>query len=67
MQALAARCEELRARTGNPPLERQFYRDITNTRNAKIVCIVIVINYIIIFIVQSCQFPSILVSKPENL
>ena len=48
-------------------LEQQFYKDITNTRNAKIVCIVIVLQLsliIMFFIVESCQFPSVLVSKP---
>jgi hypothetical protein len=44
-------------------LERQFYKDITNTRNAKIVYVFIV-HSCNVFIVQSCQLPSVLVSKP---
>jgi hypothetical protein len=31
MQALAASCEELRARTGNPPLENKLLREDYNT------------------------------------
>ena len=27
MQALAASCEELRARTGNPPIEAKLYQE----------------------------------------
>jgi hypothetical protein len=38
-------------------VERQFYKDITNTRNPKIVCIVIVLQLSLIIMFYSAVMP----------